>query len=765
MASVSQSAASAQAPGVHAASAMSAVIRYFEASLFLLLLTGVSMVVSTGKLDLPSTVIPPLLLMVKAIRWLRGRGPELTHRTATVLTVLYVVLFPVDLFVFSRAQADESANPVLFAALMAAVHLLLFIMLVRLYSARTTRDHLFLTMTSFALVLVAAILTVDTSFLGFLFVYLVLAVSTFMGLEVRRSSEGAVSPPLASGTAAARRLHRAFGLTAAGMAVSSLVVSALIFFILPRVTAGYLSGFNLHPTLVSGFSNDVELGQIGRIKQNPAVVMRVQVEGGPPALGNAYWRGSALTTFDGRRWYSDRGNEQVVLPDGAGWYFVLDRAQARAQGFRSRVVDYRVYMEPLAIDTIFVATQGYRVRGAFAPGTFRAGMRAAPFLNVDHTGAVTNPSHSYGKIFYEAESLIPAVSPELLRAAPAEYPPQIARLYLQLPDLDPRVVALATQVTASAGNAYDKAVAIESYLEAGYGYTLDLGNPPRDALAWFLFDRRAGHCEYFAAAMTVLLRSAGVPARYVTGFLPGEYNDVGEDFIVRASDAHSWVEVYFPAYGWIPFDPTPASATGTRGLLGRLAFYWDWLELMWIDWVVNYNLAQQQALGRNVQRWTVTSSRDLRQWWRAQRHAASTWLIEWQEWLVEAARAAPGSTAAVLSLAVFGVALVFRGRALREALLALAARRGWQLQPELASRLATVEYRRMLHLLARHGRRKPPGQTPAEFSASLTPAEVAAPAGQLTDLYQAARFGRAVPDLAQLAALLESLKSALRSKA
>ncbi len=478
MAGVPQIAASAQVPGGaphsgRSASAMSAVNRYFEASLFLLLLTSVAMVVSTGKLDLPSTVIPPLLLIVKAIRWLRGRGPELTHRAATALTVLYVAVFPVDLFVFSRAQADESANPVLFAALMAAVHLLLFVMLVRLYSARSTRDYLFLTMTSFALVLVSAILTVDTSFLGFLFLYLVLAVSTFMGLEVRRSSEGAVSPPLASGTAAARRLHRAFGLTAASMAVASLAVGALIFFILPRVTAGYLSGFNLHPTLVSGFSNDVELGQIGRIKQNPAVVMRVQVEGGPQALGNTYWRGSALTTFDGRRWYSDRGGEEAVLPDGAGWYRLRTNYPSLRPGDRwtFRDVNYRVYMEPLAIDTIFLATRGIAVRGAFAPGTFRAGMRAAPFLNLDHTGSLSNPSHSYGKTFYEAESLIPSVSPELLRAAPAKYPAGLAKTYLQLPELDPRVTALAAQVTANTDNAYDKAQAIENYLEAGYGYT------------------------------------------------------------------------------------------------------------------------------------------------------------------------------------------------------------------------------------------------------------------------------------------------------
>src|SRR5207244_5015174 len=103
--------------------------------------------------------------------------------------------------------------------------------------------------------------------------------------------------------------------------------------------------------------------------------------------------------------------------------------------------------------------------------------------------------------------------------------------------------------TAQAPTAYDKAAAIEHYLRTRFGYTLDLSATSKaDPLAHFLFERRSGHCEYFAAAMTVMLRSLGIPARYVNGFLPGEYNELGGDFIVRASDAHSWVEAYFPGF-------------------------------------------------------------------------------------------------------------------------------------------------------------------------------------------------------------------------
>src|SRR5262249_15046520 len=153
---------------------------------------------------------------------------------------------------------------------------------------------------------------------------------------------------------------------------------------------------------------------------------------------------------------------------------------------------------------------------------------------------------------------LPAANPVELRALPAVYPVQVIHTYLQLPPLDPRIKALADQISSNSKNPYDKAANIQRYLISHYGYTLDLsGTHGDDPLADFLFVRRAGHCEYFASAMTVMLRAEGVPARYVTGFSPGEYNDVGGDYIIRESDAHAWVEVYFPQYGWLPFDPTP----------------------------------------------------------------------------------------------------------------------------------------------------------------------------------------------------------------
>lgn len=422
-------------------------------------------------------------------------------------------------------------------------------------------------------------------------------------------------------------------------------------------------------------------------------------------------------------------------------------------------------MEPLATEAVFVATSGVAVRGLFAPGTYRIGSGRQPFLRLDdRTGTIANPAHGFAKIFYEGFSLVPAVPPPQLRAASSDYSERDRNLYLQLPaEIDPRIRELALQVTANAPTPYDKAVAIEAYLKTQFAYTLDPGITSADPLAEFLFERRAGFCEYFASAMAVMLRTLDIPSRYVTGFLPGEYNDVGEDYIVRASDAHSWVEVFFPGYGWIPFDPTPASTAASRGLFGRIGLYWDWLELMWVDWVVNYNASQQMALGRNIQRASVTWTQQLREWWRRTRTEASWTVMRWQWTVTGAIRRSPGSAVAVLLLAALAVLVLFRGQMLREHLLALAARRGWRIAPDAAAALATAHYRRMLRLLERRGLRKAAGQTPLEFAASLPSPALAAPVTDLTHRYQAARFGAAPAELRQMAALLDAIRSATRT--
>ncbi len=738
------------------AQSSSALNRYFETSLFLMLLVSVLSLVSTGKLDLVTIVIAPAALLVKGYRWWHGHGPELNHGTATFLVVVYFLYFPVDLWWVSRMLSSDAQNPVLFSALLAAIHLLLYAMIVRLFSAGTTRDYLFLALLAFSAMMASAILTVDTTFLFFFLVFLALAISTFIGLEMRRSAEGTVHPRMAPGSRPARKLQTALGITSAVVAVAALLAGAVIFFIIPRLNAGYLSGFNLQPSLISGFTDDVELGQIGEIKKSSAVVMRIKVEGNPVVARNMHWRGIALTTFDGRRWYTE-GHEPMALTEGYdGWITVPPSSGADRR--YSLPFEYTVMLEPLASDALFVAPEPARVHGQFFGGAL-GGPRSLrrSYLTLDKTGSLANPFHNYADLRYDAISDVPNVPAENLRKSPQTYPESLRALYLQLPKLDPRIPILAKTIASRATNPYDKARAVENYLRGNYGYTLDLsGTPPVDPLAYFLFEKRAGHCEYFAAAMTVMMRTLGIPARYVNGFLPGEYNDVGGDYIIRASDAHSWVEVFFPGYGWITFDPTPPSDDHPAGLLSQLGFYWDWFQLQWNDWVVNYDFIHQFTLAQGVQRVSRRWTASLRERFERARSAGATRLRYWAE---DASSVPPWMP--ILVVLLLAGALVVCNRQMRERLVfACRVKLGFEAPPEQAGSLF---YHRMLRLLERAGWRKSPSQTPSEFAASLPAGEIAAPVARFTDLCMAARFGGRSVEASRFSALLQEIKSSLRA--
>lgn len=304
--------------------------------------------------------------------------------------------------------------------------------------------------------------------------------------------------------------------------------------------------------------------------------MRVKIEGDPARFAGTHWRGIALTNFDGWRWSAASGPHVRIYPQTDGW-FPLGSDDRRD----SRQLKYAVLLEPVASDAVFVAADINAIRGHFANNSGLADSVRRNYLLADRTRSLFAPYPSYSESRYEAISSAPITDPAALRTAATTYPREIRTQYLGLPVLDQRIPALARQITAAAATPYDKASAIENYFHTQFGYTLELTTVPvKDPLAYFLFTRRAGHCEYFASAMTVMLRSLGIPARYINGFQTGEYNDVGGDFIVRASDAHSWVEAYFPGYGWIEFDPTPAGAPEATHWYSAFSKYYDWVQLL-----------------------------------------------------------------------------------------------------------------------------------------------------------------------------------------
>jgi len=219
---------------------------------------------------------------------------------------------------------------------------------------------------------------------------------------------------------------------------------------------------------------------------------------------------------------------------------------------------------------------------------------------------VQSRRHDFERIIYKAISDANEPRVEDLRRDLRPYPAAFYR-YLQLPDnLDRRIGPLATSMilNADASNRYDAAKAIESQLQRDYGYTLEMRASGPDPLADFLFNVKAGHCEYFSTAMVVLLRTHGIAARVVNGFLPGEYNEAADAYTVRQSDAHSWVEVYFPeTRSWLTFDPTPSAGRVEpvrTGFAAQLQKYGEALELLWFQYVVGYDKQEQRSLATSL---------------------------------------------------------------------------------------------------------------------------------------------------------------------
>jgi hypothetical protein len=325
--------------------------------------------------------------------------------------------------------------------------------------------------------------------------------------------------------------------------------------------------------------------------------------------------------------------------------------------------------------------------------------------------------------------------------------------YLKLPPLDLRISKLAGEITAASPSNFEKAEILETYLRTHFAYSLDLPRTaPRDPLAYFLFERKAGHCEYFASAMAVMLRTQGIPARMITGFRTGEFNDLSGQYVVRASNAHAWVEAYFPGYGWISFDPTPGGALPTRSGWSHLLLYLDAASSFWREWIINYDVAHQRTLGQDA---SQTSRRFLEQ----MRH----WLSRQYLALLNSARRtqrqmshSPGRwIAGTLGLAVLLLVLFNLGQILHAV-----RSRILRAHPDRAPKqAAALWYERMVRRLSRRGWRKAPSQTPRDFVLAIQEPLLQGKVATFTQAYESARFGRSVDDARALPGLFEEISN------
>lgn len=282
-----------------------------------------------------------------------------------------------------------------------------------------------------------------------------------------------------------------------------------------------------------GFSNEMDLRIRGDLSDE--LVMRVR------ASAPAMWRGIVFDDYDGTRWTGDTSEPQQLGGEPPYAYPPAFRSLGPRQ-----MVSQTYYIEREQASLVFAAGQPDVV-------WFDGG------VNIDELGALRTESTLTPGTVYSVLSSRGAATPEELRNNPsAPVPPDLER-YLQVPSTVPeRVARLARKITAGDTNDYDRIRSIEAYMRENYRYSIDSPVPPegRDAVDHFLFDTDVGFCEQFASATAIMLRTLGIPARVVAGYAVGERNSFTGYYDVRSSDAHSWVEVWFPRLGWYEFDPT-----------------------------------------------------------------------------------------------------------------------------------------------------------------------------------------------------------------
>jgi len=446
--------------------------------------------------------------------------------------------------------------------------MLLFLLAGEALRPLDARNDMRLYSLSFALLIAATAYYPGPAFAVGFVAYVGLAVLAMMVGYLRRETER-----FRAGEA---RVGRGFLWTTAALSLVTLAMSAGVFVLFPRIPRAWsVQGRRGAGDVVAGFSDEVSIAEFGgRIGSNPQVMFRAEFPGGPPAgVEEIHWRGRTFEEF-----YGDTWGRSIRTGD------LASEEYARRWGGPYRRI--RIFGGPPGIPVIFGPHPVLRVLPRSAIRVLRGRSGDRFFAGED------NPVY----VLWTTDA---RPGDDRLRAGDdSSAAPRGAAV--ALPPLDPRIRRLADSLTAGKTARIDQVRAVEGWLKSRFTYTLELPASSADAtLEAFLFRRRAGHCEYFSTAMAVLLRAKGIPTRNVNGFLGGEWNAGAGYLAVTGDRAHSWVEVWFPEWGWVPFDPTPA---GTSALLDRAArgswlrpvrLWMDGVEYRWNRWVLDYDLDRQ----------------------------------------------------------------------------------------------------------------------------------------------------------------------------
>jgi hypothetical protein len=494
------------------------------------------------------------------------------------------------------------AAPSVDDARVALASLFLWTQVLHSFDLPRRRDLAFSVVSSLILMAEAGSLSLGSGFALFLFPYLALAGAWLYLSHRLNEEERAVCAPVlhrtrkATGTAvvpaAARGLVRPLAATTAVVMLAGTVVFlaaprvkgvrivAPAFSITRKVAVRGFAGGVVNQGLPSqaqttsstlnggypGFGEAVDLR--ARFQLSDRVVMKVR------AQQAAFWRAQAYDTFDGHTWTTSDDSVQQLNS-----VFQPPIRLGRPGGAVESIVSGGVRTTELTQTFYVMVSQPNVVFAAYQPRDLYFPLNR---VAVDSYGSVRTPLFLEADTIYSVVSEVPAPTLAELRASPPtptslsaevlqRYELLVAR-YTQVPaDLSPQVVALAHAITDSAPTTYDKVIAVQDWLKASARYNLAIPpDPPgTNPVDEFLFHRRQGYCEHFSTAMIMLLRAVGIPSRFAVGFDSGARNPFTGYFEVRESDAHSWVEVFYPGIGWIEYDPTHDVPQANPGLAGR----------------------------------------------------------------------------------------------------------------------------------------------------------------------------------------------------
>ena len=645
-------------------------------------------------LALPTAIILLIsLLHAGGVLFLRRIMAQATV-SPTLWNVLLIgafVILLIDLTVVSRDL------------LPAGIHFLVVLLGIKLLTLQQRRDYRHLYAISLMAILASAALTTDALYVPIFLLYLLTAVWTLLLYHLTQETGEipvVVTPPSTAAchsTFPRRITHRFFWLTN-GTAVLTVALTLAIFFLIPRIGAGVLQKTSGEALRTTGFSDQVDLGTIGSVKQDPQIVMRVELpDQSAVETDRLYLRGLAYDQYNGRSW-SHSGTRRRSLSLVADGTFLARPAGNRPSDSLSGTIRQDILLETLDTAVLFATPFAELVSGEFLT------------VQADAMGGLFLPLPPSSRIRYSVTSHIPQLIADERTASILDYPDSIRSTYLQVPLRSQQVADLAHRVIQQATTPFEQTLAIQQHLLKNYRYSLEADTATLNhPLEEFLFTRKTGYCEHYATAMVVMLRTVGIPARLVTGFLATEWNEYGSYFTVRQRDAHAWVEVYFPRSGWITMDPTPtvsaAIATSRWEPLSRLA---ESVRLQWDRLFVHYSAKDQlavvhgvreggDALRERVSHWVSSLSAPISQVISRLTHMARTFQ--------------PGMLELVTGVIVVGLAVL---------LLMLRDRIGlWATThfPTSHPQLVIVQlYARMLRTVERHGVSKPPAATASEFA-------------------------------------------------